>query len=530
MERLKELLKELIETDRSSLNSWFYNAKDADLQTGIALLNSDEVLQQYPRHQIREYVKFAKALLKGDLVAPPSDLDLSTLPNINYFHFAQGCYKLSEVLDSLLKLKYRKFIRICNLIIITEPGVKDSRGIVFRKFSRSIFQVTKPIASLCRLLNSRVTALIKIAFDSIETIGHSSEKPKKFRTKAQRKKIMNKCVREMIKKGRINLEQRAFWRWMIVVDENETAIVNLYEDVRDDFLLLKLLAHTANLRYFHVIKRKLDLWKDLTKATVYEAALPEVIKKKRNIKSQFKLKLRKNLVTLSTFVYSSLDTSFQVLKKYADSLTPSTSHGKSFKLLKPYLRNLVHILKKSLLQKLSVWKMPQYEYQYEEYEEVITTSTTKKSETFRIVTKPIVLYEFHTHEVAENKALYWNLRNLLKAKIRQYWNRWVRYKKKTDLNFSGEDTLDLAMFKLPFARSEKLRLIVSHILTTSDIRHNLPRVVLSTWMQQANKRFLTISKLKLIFKNQQTLREAKKHAFTAFQLASRFQTEFTDIA
>ena len=48
---------------------------------------------------------------------------------------------------------------------------------------------------------------------------------------------------------------------------------------------------------------------------MYEAAPPEVIKKKRNIKSQFKLKLRKNLVTLSTFVYSSLDTSFQVLKE-----------------------------------------------------------------------------------------------------------------------------------------------------------------------------------------------------------------------
>ena len=48
-------------------------------------------------------------------------------------------------------------------------------------------------------------------------------------------------------------------------------------------------------------------------------------------------------------------------------------------------------------------------------------------------------------------------------------------------------------------------------------------------MQQANKRFLTISKLKLILENQKAIRQAKKHAFTAFELASRYQTEFTDI-
>ena len=529
MEIFKELLKSLRDSDRSSLNSWFYNAADSELQSCISLLNSQEVLQEYPRHQIKEYVKFSKSLLKGYLIEPPSNLDLCPVPTVNYYTFVQGCYKLSAILDALLKLKYRKFLRICNLIIITEPGARDSRGMLVRNFSRSIFQVTRPIASLCRLLNSRATSVIKIAFDAIERIGHTTEKPRGFKTKTQCRKIMNKCVREMIKKGRINLEQRAFWRWMVVADQNETTRVNLYEDVKDDFLLLKLLAHNANLRYFHTIKRKLDRWKDHTIDLPRNAVPSEVIKRPRNIKSQFKLKLRKNLVALSTFVYSYVDTSFQILKEHTQAKSPVAPQSKDFRRLKPHLRNLVHILRRSLAQRLSIWKMPQYEYQYEEYEEVITTSVNKKTETFKVLTKPVVVYEFHAYDLAENKTLYWNLRHLLKSRMRQYWNRWVLHKRRNDLNFSGEDTLDLALFKLSFARSEKLRLILSQILTITDVRRNLPRVVISRWMQQANKRFLTISKLKLIFKNQQTLREAKKHAFTAFQLASRYQTEFTDI-
>ena len=56
----------------------------------------------------------------------------------------------------------------------------------------------------------------------------------------------------------------------------------------------------------------------------------------------------------------------------------------------------------------------------------------------------------------------------------------MKFKKPTDLNFSAEETLDLSMFKLPFARSEKLRLIISRILSIADIRHNLPRAVVST--------------------------------------------------
>lgn len=526
MESLKKLLTELGNPDRSNLNSWFYNASDADLVSSIRLLNSHETFELYPRNQIKEYIKFAKALLKGELIDPPSDLDLHTAPSINFFNFAKGCYDLSQSLENLIKLKYRRFIKICNFIIITEPRCVDSRGFGLKKFSRTIFHLTKPIGSFTRLMNSRYTAVIKIAFDCIGKSAVAIEKPKRFLTKVQRNRILSRCVREMVKKGRVNLEQRAFWRWMVVVDANETTKINIRENVRDDFLLLKLLAHNANLRYFHISKKFVDIWREAKRAkTCKTPQTVKITKKTRDIKANFKLKLKKKLMALTNFIYSNIDENFQKIKWFSES-NPAKNPLK----LKPYLRNLIHILKSSLQKRLTIWKIPQYEYEYEQYEEVVTTKVSKESQNFRVIIKPIVLYEFHSCEKIENKALYWNLRHILKVKLQNYWERWVKSKRKVDLNFSTEDTLDLSMFKLPFVRSEKLRMIVTQILALSDIRQNLPRVVISTWMQQANKHYLTISKLKVIFQNQQALKQTKQHAFTAFQLASRYQTEFTDIA
>ena len=168
-------------------------------------------MQKYPRQHLREYIKFARLLLKGELPEPPSELDLCTTSDINFYRFAQGCYQLLETIDKLIHIKYQKFIRICNLIIITDSfGLYDSKGIAISKFSKSRRKTTKPITCFCRILNSRCTAEIKMAFDCIKRAKVTEDSFPNFKTKAQKKKILMKCIREMIKKGRVNLEQRAF--------------------------------------------------------------------------------------------------------------------------------------------------------------------------------------------------------------------------------------------------------------------------------------------------------------------------------
>jgi AICAR transformylase/IMP cyclohydrolase PurH len=111
-------------------------------------------------------------------------------------------------------------------------------------------------------------------------------------------------------------------------------------------------------------------------------------------------------------------------------------------------------------------------------------------------------------------------------KLRNYWKIW---RKNIRVVIFGDDTLDLEEFKLPYSKNEKLRVVVIQLIQAHQTRINLQNVGLLKWMQNANKRNLTISKLKVIIQNHARQQELKKHAITSFKLYSRCQLEFTDI-
>lgn len=518
IENLKKLLKDLTSKNRKSLNDWFYNAKDENLKEAITLMNSKEIIQIYPRQHLKEYIKFARNLLRGELPQAPTDLDLWSDSNINYYKFAQGSYQLFYTLQSFVFTKQKILFRKCSLMAVAQKSLFASR---------SQLVLIRHLASFCRIINSRLLIVFKLSLNSLVHVHSSSQYPQTcFKSKAQNKKLKLKVIREMIKKGRVNLEQRAFWIWMILYDESRSKNLT---SLQYDYSLLRLVAHSANLRYFHCVKSKFDKWKQVRPELPIFSLLstspdtPFRNSSKSVLQYNFKKKLKRGLVGVTNCVYSRLEFSLNQMKKFAESRSLDLYRISELLFIKPFIKNLVHLHSRRLVEVFERWREGMYEYEYEET--VVTVSNQKKN--FKVIVKPAVQIEFFD-DCKNNKILMRNLAHILHRKLHVYWNRWVRFRD-CELNVSGENSLDLAMFKLPFARFEKLRMIVAYLLQVAEDRKNMPRVMMTTWMQVTNKRNLTVQKLKIIFQNQMTNKEVKKHAFTAFQLCNQFQTEFTDI-
>lgn len=510
LDSLKNLLKIITSHNRQALNDWFYNASDSELKQSIALLNSKECLDAYPRHLLIKYIKFAQLLLSGELPQPPSDPDLTTPSTINYYNYAKGCYTLYSILKFLTTYKLQMTLKKLAIHSLT-------------KCSFSQVKLTRPLASMSRILMSRVFSMFKIAFTALSGLIYP-HRHKKFRTKVQNLKLMLKCVREMIKKGKVNLEQRAFWTWVVVLDEWKFGKVS---GLKDDFSLLRSVGHSANLRYFHCLKDGFEHWKSVTPMTIHSllSTSPDINirpSSKSHIKRHFKKKLAKKFEVLLNCIYTQIEFSFTSIQQYALYQHSLFQHQFRLASLKPHIRNLAHIHHKLLKDSIKAWKSGQYEYEYEET--ILTISNNKTN--FSTFNKPIVLLEFHEGSKV-NKVLLKNLSHILLRKIRNYWNIWNRTEKEI-FNLFGDDTLDLSIFKLNGIKCEKLKTVMNELLCVNEKRKNLGKSVLHLWMQKANFRSLVVVRMKSIIGKLSAAMVVKKIVFNKFQRNPINRKEFND--
>lgn len=478
MEAFKTLLKSIGNEDRENFNLWFYNARDNDLKASITEMNSRENIEKYPRENLKAYIKFAKALLKGALPEPPSNIDMLPVPNINHYKYAKGCYNLFNLLQSLVYMKYNSFIRTTAFLIVTCPSYRiiDSRGVQGWVPSKSIIKRTKPLAFFVRIFHLRCLLNLKVSFDSILR-AKLSKKRDRFLTKVQVKKIKRICVDEMIKKGRVNLEQRAFWRWMVIIKDYDDR--NLKERIRDDFLLLKLISHNANLRYFQCIKQKYEKWKNYIKDKPLVKEEPIKISN-TSIRKNFKLKLRKSLGAFSTLIYARLDTAFQELKEFASNQEIPRDVIWDYSDYKPYLRSLCRIMRKNLKKAFKSWKPgPIFEYEYEE--EVTTTTVSKEKKSFAVTQKPLVLF-FYTQALPDNiKPCIRRIGNLLRRGMKIYFTRWAKLTKQSDFSLSGEETINLINYRLSIDKAESLKSIILYLKSIINKKQNLCKIAAFVW-------------------------------------------------
>ena len=513
---LKTLLATLNTEDRSSLNDWFFDASDEELKQAILVLNSKESLENYPRHKLKEYVKFAKALLLGALPAPPSDLDLVEVAEINYFNFAKGSYKILFALDSAVQVRTKAIFKRLSILGLTQTQVLPTQRLM---------QVTRPIASFCRVLLSRILVIYKICFNRFLKTKSGLLRHRLYMTHLQKRKLILKSIHEMIKKGKVNLEQRAFWLWLVLTSELKSGKI---PSLKEDFALLRQLAFTSNLRYFQRAKHALDKWKSTMPITIHSLLTisPDTMHRpssKAYLKHHFRKKLKNKLLPLLSMIYRPMSHSFTRISQYAIEKQQEYEIALKLASMMPHFRNLIHIHSKLLKDCFCKWNELQYEYQYEET--VLTLFLEKKN--FAVSNKPIILLDFYEGNQV-NKFLIRNLTHILIRKLRFYWNLWTKTKK-IDLNFSAEVTLDLSLFKLSSNKLEKLGLIFLELKEIFEVKKNLPKVMLSKWIQAATKRLVTVFRVQCILNRMEKEREAKKTALTAFKLNSKNYTEFTDI-
>jgi hypothetical protein len=512
IETFANLVKLISSPHRKAINDWFYNASDEDLIKAIIILNSKEISEIYPRHHLQEYIKFAQSLLQGKMPEPPTDLDLFTTPAKNHYNFARGGILLFSNLQFLAMRQIQLTFKKLSLQVLSETIPMSFQ---------TYLKLTRPMSSMIRILMSRIYITYNEIFSRLMRKTHF--RTRRFKTTIQIKKLQLSSIREMILKGRVNLEQRAFWTWSIVLEETKNGKVS---SLQEDSNLLRVLALNSNLRYFHLLKEKFDQWKSLISLNLQSllSTSPENsyrCSSKSLIKYQFKKKLKKKFQGLKKFIYKHLAPSFALIKENAHQV--SLYYQIQFRLLslKPHLRNLGHSLRKTLKNAVKKWKNLQIEYEYQET--VITVS--KERVGFSIMNKPLVLLDFYEDNKV-NKTLARNLSHILMRKLRNYWKIW---RKNIRVVIFGDDTLDLEEFKLPYSKNEKLRVVVIQLIQAHQTRINLQNVGLLKWMQNANKRNLTISKLKVIIQNHARQQELKKHTITSFKLYSRCQLEFTDI-
>ena len=133
--------------------------------------------------------------------------------------------------------------------------------------------------------------------------------------------------------------------------------------------------------------------------------------------------------------------------------------------------------------------------------------------------------------IKNQKTILKNLIHLISFKLKHFWIRWAIYEKKGNEIYlsSADTTLDISNFIVPYNKTEKLKAIVYELINVFEHRKNLPNLILGVWVQNSCKRSMTASKLRMIMLAKAKMRDAMKHALTAFALACRFQVEFTDI-
>jgi hypothetical protein len=233
--------------------------------------------------------------------------------------------------------------------------------------------------------------------------------------------------------------------------------------------------------------------------------------------------LKKKLQGLKSFIYSHLFNSFALLKTHSSQML--AYYQLQFRLIsiKPHLRNLAHLKQKLLRTAFKTWIGFQGDYLYEET--VITVSQERKN--FKVMNKPIVLLDFY-EDCKVNKTLIRNLTHILIRKLRVFWQTWNR-NMGLMWKVSGDDTLDLEEFKLPYYKQEKLAVVVAQIISINQVRLNLPRVGLTHWMQKADKRNLIVFKMRSILNDKIRMRQMRNRALTCFKLYSIHRAEFTDV-
>ena len=422
MEEFSEKLKLLSSDKREDLNSWFYNASDVELKLSIIHMNSSETVSTCSRLYLKEYIKFARMLLQGELPTPPDTVSLIEPNNYCPYKYSQSCYILRDLLLRVLQFKYQIFFRtVTFLSIFEQTEYTDSRGFRFTTKPTPKKKFTKPLAVFTRILSWKLSQIFTQSFKSLKSFTSPSDWKKRFKTRSQLHRNKLYCIQQMIIKGKVNLEQRALWKWKVLCELNEN--LSLATRLKEDSMLIKYLGNNANLRYFHCLKRKFEVWKEIAHIAVTANTSLYVEFKQKGIQKSFEQKLVQGfapLVNLATSIYSdTLDS----IEQFGNQKTLFAT------MVRSHCRNLNHIVQKSLTSALDKLKsnrnQEEYVYEYQDYEETVTVVKKEVNE-YKVKYKPVVMLEFDEKNSLKVRLILRYLKTIAKKLIKQKFKLWKK--------------------------------------------------------------------------------------------------------
>ena len=511
MDVFKDLLINLEDGSREKLDLWLFNASYPQLYQALDFITSLNNSPELNPRDLKVYKSYIQVLMKGRFLELPRSPS-PTINNSAQSSAVAACYKLRSLLSKKVILHSKLFFKLCflNLIFKNIPKL-DSRK---RRPHTKIVLYKRKLETMCRVIFKTYKDSLRSYFFSIPRKTYKLRIPRKKKSREKMQHFLSLCVWEMIRKGKINTEQRGLWKWKynaIIIKDRRN---HLFLSPISSSWLLRGIFLNSQRRYIAVLDRFLLKWSHFSKQSNHA-----INKLKFNCAG---IKSLSNTINLLQF--SHLLLSFQALVPHQFTChKPSSIHHK------PFLRNLFHIFKSHLSSLLYRWKSNCKAPISHKTPLFIESSPTS----LPIFQKPLISLD--SHKIVLNlhqKLILKNTFHMMLSRIHLMWNKWAISRPRGNENTitSFDTSLDLSNFVLPRDKLEKLRLVVSSLLEAYDSRRNLPARLLGAWSQIAAKRMIVLTKIKLFMKNQAGKIESQKYALSAMAICRRQQTEFTDIS
>lgn len=324
-------------------------------------------------------------------------------------------------------------------------------------------------------------------------------KEKENRKKSiNKRKILMRCVKQMLWTGRICLLTRPFWIWKLLIQKNYAKPVESMK--RDGFSVLRALWNRFAFRKRQDILKAFKNWGQKPNSTN---------------------SLASHLLGLKYLNFSIK----KVKNRYFQAFFQSSGQ------LKASLFFTNSIFKKRLQAYFKIW-VNDLEYIYEEeYEEVVNSSKCE-TKRFFIIQKPCVQLSYFDNSTYDPafRAVFRSLGHFLQKSQSHFFKRWLFPCKTHSIeSLTTQFSLECHSSKLLPEANEKLKHLTSFLCKTNQKTLEMPLLALLKWSQSAT--LLDLKKLNLL----QILIQIHskfskiKRVFNKLHFNKKVPIEFTDL-
>lgn len=381
------------------------------------------------------------------------------------------------------------------------------------KFSDNISKITSMVDAFKKMYMKAISEIFCALSDETSIITERREVSER-----NEQDIMIKyCVWRIIFLSRTCTEQMSLWKWKFFIRKIENEMKGILKHLsikktRVSHLLKNIVLH-GSIRYFSMKKHVLGKWAK----KVHQS-------KTQSLRIIKKFSFSKNFaITISHLLHKKIGKSFKDILSFQPPIKSSSISKDKYLRFKPYISNICKIFKKKTKYFFRKWKRqtrpPAKSLQ------IIEIMTL----TYKSLSKPTI--SISVLEKNSKVSGVSNNNNISRGDNLQIFGTTQKGLDKFSSKDNGVSSADttIADYLCTSEKLEKLKICIIEFLRVYEAKNNMPRSIISRWMQITNKKLLVVSKLKHFISSQKLKKQSLKHSFTELSLISKYQTEFTDI-